>query len=73
MLYGHVFGKISNEFRVISRVFVNFADLPEFCGSATARNIRSPDYHVRMCKNNWCEMRNTKQTDLYGAGGGLLT
>ena len=31
------------EVRGILRVFVNFADLPEFCGSATAWNIRSPD------------------------------
>ena len=23
-------------------IFVNFADLPEFCGSATVRNSRSP-------------------------------
>ena len=42
MLCRHVFGKISSEFRGISRVFVNFADLLEIRGSATARNIRSP-------------------------------
>ena len=41
MLYGHVFDKISTAFRGILRVFVNFADLPEFRGSATTRNIRS--------------------------------
>ena len=39
MLYRHVFDKISTEFRSIFRVFVNFADLPEFHGS---QNIRSP-------------------------------
>ena len=43
MLYRHVFDKISTEFHGILRVFVNFADLPEFRGSATARNIRSPE------------------------------
>ena len=42
MLCRHVFGKISSEFRGISRVFVNFADLLGIRGSATARNIRSP-------------------------------
>ena len=42
MLYRHVFDTISTEFSSILRVFVNFADLPEFRGSATARNIRSP-------------------------------
>ena len=42
MLYRHVFDKISTEFRGFFRVFVNFADLPEFRGSGTARNIRSP-------------------------------
>ena len=33
---------ISSKFRGILCVFVNFADLREFCGSATAQNIRSP-------------------------------
>ena len=45
MLYRHVFDKISGEFHGILRVFVNlrdFADLPEFCGSASLLNIRSP-------------------------------
>ena len=42
MLYRHVFDKISTEFCSIFCVFVNLADLPEFHGSATARNIRSP-------------------------------
>ena len=42
MLCPHVFGKISSEFREISRVFVNFVDLLEIHGSAIARNIRSP-------------------------------
>ena len=39
MLYRHLFHKISTEFRSIFRVFVNFVDLPKFCGS---QNIRSP-------------------------------
>ena len=43
LLYRHVFNKISTEFRGILHVFANFADLPEFRGSATTRNIRSPD------------------------------
>ena len=45
MLYRHVVGKISSEFRGFSRVFVHFAGfrgLLEIRGSATARNIRSP-------------------------------
>ena len=42
MSYRHVFDMISTEFRGIFSVLVNFADLPEFRGSATARNIRSP-------------------------------
>ena len=42
MLYRHVFDKISTEFGSIFYVFVDFADIPEFRGSATARNIRSP-------------------------------
>ena len=42
MLYRHVFDKISTEFCGILCVFVDFADLPEFRGSA--RNIRSPGY-----------------------------
>ena len=41
MLCRHVFDKISTKFCGIFRVFVNFADLPEFRGSATGRNIRS--------------------------------
>ena len=43
MLYRHVFDKISTEFHGIFRVFVNFADLPEFCGFASTQNIRIPD------------------------------
>ena len=42
MFCRHVFGNISGEFRGISRFFGNFAEIPEFGGSATARNIRSP-------------------------------
>ena len=41
MLYRHVFDNIFTKFRGIFRVFVNFVDLPEFCDSATAQNIRS--------------------------------
>ena len=40
----NVFGNISGGFRGISRFLGNFAEIPEFCGSATARNIRSPVY-----------------------------
>ena len=40
MLYRHLF----DLFRGILHVFVDFVDLPEFCGSATARNIRSPGH-----------------------------
>ena len=39
MLYRHVHDKISTEFHSIMRAFVNFADLPEFHGFATARNV----------------------------------
>ena len=49
MLYRH---EISTEFRGIFRVFVNFADLPEFRGSTTARNIRSPGLCMQaVCAN----------------------
>ena len=48
MLCRHVFGKISSEFRGILRVFVNFADLLEIRGSATARNIRSPALRLNL-------------------------
>ena len=30
-------------FRVFGGISRDFAERPEFCGSATARNIRSPD------------------------------
>ena len=40
MFCQHVFGNISGGFRGISR---DFAGISEFRGSATARNIRSPD------------------------------
>jgi len=58
MLYRHVFDKISTEFRGIFRVFVNFADLPEFRGCTTARNIRSPVIYkyqyLQCCKEHFC-------------------
>ena len=41
MLYRHIFDKISSEFCGILHVAVNFADLPEYCGSTTMQNIRS--------------------------------
>ena len=45
MLCRHVFDKIFSEFRAILLVFSwDFADLPEFRGSTTAQNIRSPAY-----------------------------
>ena len=43
MLYRHVSHKISTKFWGILRAFVNFADLPEFHGFATAQNITSPE------------------------------
>ena len=46
MLYSHIFDMISSKFRGILCVFVNFADLREFCGSATAQNIREIKIHV---------------------------
>ena len=46
MFCSHVFGNISGGFRGISRFFGNFAEIPEFRESATARNIRSPAYHM---------------------------
>ena len=33
-------------FRVLLGILQDFAEIPEFRGSATARNIRSPDYRV---------------------------
>ena len=45
MFCRHVFGNISGGFRGISRflgISRDFAEIPEFRGSATARNIRSP-------------------------------
>ena len=58
MLYRHVFDKISTEFHGIFRVFVNFADLPEFHGSATVWNIRSPVIYkyqyLQCCKEHFC-------------------
>ena len=43
MSYRHVFDKISSKLGGILQVFVDFADLPEFHGTMTALNIRSPD------------------------------
>ena len=42
-------------FRVFGGISRDFAEMPEFRGSATARNIRSPDlghYRSPECKNN---------------------
>ena len=51
MFCRHVFGNISGGFRGISR---DFAEIPEFRGSATARNIRSPgDRHARGDAKAW--------------------
>ena len=33
-------------FRVFWGILRDFAEIPEFCGSATARNIRSPVYII---------------------------
>ena len=47
MFCRHVFGNIFGGFRGISRFFFgisrDFAEIPEFRGSATTRNIRSPE------------------------------
>ena len=43
MFCRHVFGNISGGFHDILRFLGNFAEIPEFGGSATARNIRSPE------------------------------
>ena len=42
MFCRYVFGNISGGFRGISCFFGNFAKMPEFRGSVTVRNIRSP-------------------------------
>ena len=47
MFCRHVFENVSGGFRGISRflgILRDFAEIPEFRGSATARNIRSPGY-----------------------------
>ena len=46
MFCRHVFGNFSGGFCGISRFLGNFAEIPEFRGSATARNIRSPDLSI---------------------------
>ena len=49
MFCRHVFGNISGGFRGILRflgISRDFAEIPEFRGSATARNIRSPDHCI---------------------------
>ena len=54
MFCRHVFGNISGGFRGISGIlgnFAGFAEIPEFCGSATTRNIRSP----AIMKNEMCD------------------
>ena len=33
-------------FRVFLGISQDFTEIPEFCGSATARNIRSPAYRI---------------------------
>ena len=35
-------------FRVFLGISRDFAEIPEFCGSATARNIRSPDLSMNL-------------------------
>ena len=54
MFCRYVFGNISGGFRGISRflggISRDFAEIPEFRGSATARNIRSPEYRKN---GNW--------------------
>ena len=53
MFCRHVFGNISGIFRGISRflgILRDFVEIPEFRGSATAQNIRSPGTTVNSLK-----------------------
>ena len=66
------------EFRGVFRVFVNFADLRKFRVSATARNIRSPEYG-RQHKLNYNSMPSALSLEkklhgrrLKGKGKGVL-
>ena len=52
MFCRQVFGNISGGFRGISRFWGNFAEIPEFRGSATARNIRSPVIRICICDSD---------------------
>ena len=52
------YDKISTEFRGIFRVFVNFVDLPEFRGSATAQKIRNPVFVFYL--GTYCKFIPTK-------------
>ena len=51
MFCRHVFGNISGGFRGISRFWGDLAEIPEFRGSATARNIRSPAKSINVWKD----------------------
>ena len=35
-------------FRIFGGISRDFAEIPEYRGSATAQNIRSPDYYQRL-------------------------
>ena len=62
MFCRHVFGNISSGFRGISR---DFAEIPEFRMSATARNIRSPAELTLNTKTNHVKS-NRRDVDLHG-------
>ena len=49
MFCRHVFGNISGGFRAFLETSRDFAEIPEFCRSATSRNIRTPykTFYVR--------------------------
>ena len=42
-MYLEIFLADFEVFRVFLGISWDFAEIPEFCGSATAQNIRSPD------------------------------
>ena len=40
-------------FRVFGGISRDFEEIPEYRGSATAQNIRSPDYYQRLERGSW--------------------
>ena len=45
-------GNISGGFRVFLGISWDFAEIPEFRGSATTGNIRSPEYRTHIANNS---------------------